>query len=178
MISGSVLESVFDDFPCFWHHFFDHEICIDLSLIWVWILVSCLIDLWCISRSCTHLEQPSKTITLTMNLHGFTHRKNRNFHVFPHVFRYPFVYWFLMSFGIDVGSIWGAFLCYFPCCFKIVPLLSVALKGSYSVSKGGAMHPHPRWFPHLRTTDSPVKMPFQNSLFTFPFSKFPYLSVR
>jgi hypothetical protein len=37
---GSLLVSIFVDFPCLLHHFFEHGICIDFSSIsvWIWVL--------------------------------------------------------------------------------------------------------------------------------------------
>ena len=42
MVVDSLLSSFLDDFPCVWHHFFEHGFYIDLSLMLGWFLTSFL----------------------------------------------------------------------------------------------------------------------------------------
>jgi hypothetical protein len=117
---ASIFSSIFDDFRLHFGINFQWFSMFLTTLFRVWNLYRFFIDFGMdfglivdrflmILRSCIHLAKPSKTMTLTMNLHGFTHRKNMKFHDVHDMFRYPFWHVFLISFGIDFGSILKAF---------------------------------------------------------------------
>ena len=97
----------------FWLSFFEHVFCIDFSLNFGWILVSFLMFFWYLYRSHMQPSKSSKTIVFPMKFNDFTLQRNMIFDDFPDLFRYQFWHWFLMRFGIDFGSILGAFSNYF-----------------------------------------------------------------
>ena len=108
----SFFDHLFDEFPCFGCPFFEHEICIDLSSILVWMLVSFLNLFWYLYLSHMQPSKPSKRIVFTICLM-----------IFLSFFRYQFWHWFLMSFGIDFGSLLGPLWHQIPCFVLIVCLM-------------------------------------------------------
>ena len=123
---GLLFGSTFAVFLCFLHNFFEHEICIDFSSILGWMLVSFLMFLL-MSFPFAHSPRtkPREACFWTtlqcsaLKIKVVPFQKNMKFHDFPDLFRYQFWHWFLMSFGIDFGSILGAFWLHFPCFFAI-----------------------------------------------------------
>ena len=106
---GSIFGSLFWWVFIFWLSFFEHVFCIDLSLNFGWILVSFLMFFWYLYPSHMQPSKSSKTIVFPMNFNDFTLQRNMICDDFPNLFRYQFWHWFLMRFGIDFGSILGAF---------------------------------------------------------------------
>ena len=112
---GPLSASILDNFPSFWHHFFEHGFCIHLCSILEWILTSLFMLFKHLSRSRTHRAKPLFLMTLTVLWRVLAFRKTMIFHDYPFLFSYRFLHWFSMSCGIDFGSILGAFSNSFPC---------------------------------------------------------------
>ena len=110
---GTIFGSLFWWVFIFWLSFFEYVFCIDFSLNFGWILVSFLMFFGYLYRSHMQPSKSSKYIVFPMNFNDFTIQRNMIFNDFPDFFWYQLWHWFLMRFGIDFGSILGAFCNYF-----------------------------------------------------------------
>ena len=89
--SKSFFDNCFDELSSFGYPFFEHDLCIDLSSIWGWILVSLLMFVRYLSRSHMQPSKPSKTF-FTTNFNVFTFQRIMIFNDFPDLFHYQFWY--------------------------------------------------------------------------------------
>ena len=100
LVFGSLLNSIVDDFLCFWHRFFEYEICIDFVSMLGRILTSFSIVFWWISRSRIHLARSLAKLVFEQQ-YGVLRSKSR-FYPFRKTWIFMiFLIFFDTSFGID-----------------------------------------------------------------------------